>query len=245
VPTLTAHVDRTSATISGQAPPFARLRVEPYSTYGVSQNVTATASGTYSASFPNLAPLNTTYGNLTYFDAEGDQAILSFATVHWDVVINEKCLSGIVDVAGMPITMTLHNDSGDLKSTLLLTPTYPYYSACFTAKVRSGDQIFLQSASATEVFTVPLLAARHNYALQAVEGTAPPNHELFTEFQWEGIVTRRTFSNSSGHYGVDTSDLHPPLLSRGRVYLRDEAGNSTSIYFTVTGYPTFLPIVRR
>ena len=245
VPFLTAHVDRASATVFGQAPPLARLRVAPYSAYGVSQDVTATASGTYSVSFPGLAPLNTTYGKLTYFDPDGDQAILSFATVHWEVVVNDKCLTGIVDVAGAPLTLTLRNNSGDVKSTRTITPSYPSYSACFTTIVESGDQIFLQSASATEVFTVPLLTARHNYTLQAVEGTAPPNHDLYTEFWWGNGAYRHVYSDNSGRYGIDTSDLHPPLLSRGRVYLHDEAGNTTSIYFTVTGYSTFLPIVRR
>ncbi len=240
VPSLTAHVDRASAMVFGQAPPSARLRVA-LNSYGVSQNVTATVSGMYSVSFPGLAPLNTTYGKLTYFDATGNQANLDFATVHWDVVVDDKCWSGIIDMAGAPLTATLRNNSGGLKGTLAFTPTYSLYSACFTTAVQSGDQIFLQSASATEVFTVPTLTARHNYALQAVEGTAPPDHELFTEFSG----TRRTFSDSSGHYGVDTSDLRPPLLSKGRVYLRDEASNTTSIYFTVTGYSTFLPIMRR
>jgi hypothetical protein len=242
VPSLTAHVDRASATVFGQAPPLARLRVEPYNAYGgVSQNVTATAAGAYSVSFPSLAPLSTTYGKLTYFDAEGDQAILSFATVHWDVVVNDKCWSGIIDMAGIPITLTLRNASGGLKSTLVLTPTFPSYSACFTSAVQSGDQIVMQTTSATEIFTVPMLTAWHNYALQAVEGAAPSNHELFIVLNG----TRRTFSDNSGHYGVDTSDLRLPLLSRGRVYLHDEAGNTTSIYFTVTGHQTFLPIMRR
>jgi hypothetical protein len=245
VPALTAHVDRASATVFGQAPPLARLRVEPYNYYGVSQNVTATASGNYSASFPSLAPLNTTYGKLTYFNAEGNQAISYFATVHWGVVVDNKCWNGIVDMAGGPLTATLRNNSGGLKNTLVFTPTYQYYSACFTTTVQSGDQIFLQSAPATEVFTVPLLTARHNYGLQAVEGLAPPNHDLYFEAWWGDGAYRHVYSDNSGHYGVDTSDLHPPLQSRGDIYLRDEAGNTTWIYFTVTGYSAFLPIVRR
>ena len=245
VPALTAHVDRASATVFGQAPPLARLRVEPYNIFGVSLDVTATASGAYSASFPGLAPLDTTYGKLTYFDPEGDQASLSFATVHWDVVVNDKCWSGIVDTAGLPLTLTLRNSSGSLKSTLLYTPTYYSYAACFTTTVQSGDALFLQSAVATEVFTVPMLSARHNYALQAVEGAAPPNHDVYFEGLWNYGVYRHTYSAGNGRYGVDTGDLHPPLLSRGRVYVHDEAGNITSIYFTVSGYPTFLPIMRR
>jgi hypothetical protein len=81
--------------------------------------------------------------------------------------------------------------------------------------------------------------------LQAVEGTAPPNHDLYFEAWWRNRAYRHVYSNNGGRYGVDTSDLHPPLLSRGRIYLRDEVGNTTSIYFTVTGYSAFLPIVRR
>ncbi len=94
VPTLSAHIDRASATIFGQALPFARLQITPYYYYyGLCQNVTATASGTYSATFSSMAPLNTTYGRLTYYDAVGNQVVLSFATVHWDVVVNDRCFS--------------------------------------------------------------------------------------------------------------------------------------------------------
>ena len=246
VPALTAHVDRASATVFGQAPSSARLRVEPYNTYGgVSQNVTATVGGTYSVAFPSLTPLNTTYGKLTYFDAAGNQVGLSFATVHWDVVVNDKCLAGIVDVGGAPLTLTLRSGSDAVKSTLFMTPTYPYYSACFAATVQSGDRIALQSVAASEMFTVPLLTARHNYAGQAVEGSAPPLAPLLTEFPNVYSGVRRVFADTAGRYGVDVSDLHPPLLSRGRVYVYDGGGNSTSIYFTVLGYPAFLPVVRR
>ena len=152
---------------------------------------------------------------------------------------------GIVDVANMPITLTLRTPGGSLKSTRVVTPTYSQYTGCFSVPIQSGDRIDLQTASATEAFTVPLLTARHNYPLQAVEGMAPPNHELFAEFWWAGSGTRRTFSDGGGQYGIDASDLRPLVLSQGRVFLRDEAGNTTSAYFTVTGYQTFLPLVRR
>ena len=128
VPALTAHIDRAPATIFGQAPPFARLRVMPYYYYGYSQNVTATASGAYSATFPSLAPLNTTYGRLIYYDPVGNQVSLSFATVHWDVVVNDQCLSGIVDMTGTPLTLTLRSGSGAVKSTQVFTPTYTNYT---------------------------------------------------------------------------------------------------------------------
>ena len=245
VPALTAHIDRAPATIFGQAPPFARLRIMPYYYYGYSQNVTATVSGAYSATFPSLTPLDTTYGRLIYYDPVGNQVSLSFATVHWDVVVNDKCLSGIVDMTGTPLTLTLRSDSGAVKSTQVFTPTYTSYTICFTVTVESGDHISLQSAASTEVFTVPLLTARHNTARQAIEGSAPPHEALFIEFPSLYSGMRRVFADGNGQYGVDTSDVHPPLLSRGRVVVRDADSNSTSIYFTVTGYQTFLPIVRR
>lgn len=246
LPALTAHIDRTSATIFGQAPPLASLRVMPYAYFSYSQNVTATASGAYTATFPDLAPLNTTYGQLTYYDADGNQVGLAFATVHWDVVVNDKCLSGIADLPGLPLTLTLRNSSGGVKSTYSFIPAYSYYAACFTTIVESGDQIALQSASATEVFTVPVLTARHNFARQAVEGSAPPHETLFAELPaFYNGPPRRVFADDDGRYGVDTSDLHPTLLSRGRVYVYDEAYNSTLIYFTVTGYSAFLPLLWR
>jgi hypothetical protein len=241
VPALTAHIERASGTVSGQAPPLARLRVESYDS-SVSQYVTATASGTYSAPFPSSI-----YSQLTYFDAAGNQVVLPFATVHWEVEIDNPCIKGIVDMAGAPMTLTLWTNSGSLKSTLFFTTTYSSYSACFTTAVQSSDRLSLQSVAATEVFTVPQLTAQYNYVLSALEGAAPPQHELFAQLPLVGggISTRRVFANGGGRYGVDTSDLNLLLLSRGRVYLYDEAGNSTAINFTVTGYPAFLPVVWR
>ena len=95
------------------------------------------------------------------------------------------------------------------------------------------------------VFQAPAENINVSDRVEAVEGAAPPNHELFAEFPWAGGGIRRVFSGSGSRYGVDTSGAYPPLLSRGRIYLHDEAGNTTSIYFTVTGYQTFLPIIRR
>lgn len=245
IPYIATHVDRVSATVFGQAPPFARLRIEPYSYANVAQETTATASGAYSVSFPSLAPLNTTYGRITYFDAAGNQAVSPFATIHWEIVVNDKCFLGVVDAVGLPVTLTLRAANDALKSTYHFTPTYGYYGACFTQRIQSGDRIALQSAAATEVFTVPLLTARHNYARQAIEGSAPPNYALFAELWWNGIIRRRTFSDANGRYGVDTSDLQPPLLAQGRMSLSDEAGNTTKVYFIILGYPIYLPSLRR
>ncbi len=154
-------------------------------------------------------------------------------------------LLGIVDMAGAPLTMTLRSGSGTVKSTQIFSPSYTNYTTCFTTTVQSGDQISLQSAATTEVFTVPLLTARHNYARQAVEGSAPPQGALFTEFKSLYGGVRRVFADGNGQYGVDTSDMHLPLKTIGRTYLYDDAGNMTSAYFTITGYQAFLPVIRR
>jgi hypothetical protein len=254
VPALTAHVDRASATVFGQAPPFARIRVMPYDDYyAYWTETTADASGAYSVTFPGNAPLNSTYGSLTYYDTTGNQVGLVFATVHWDVVIGGNCLNGIVDMVGAPLTLTLRGSNSMLKSIQVFTPTSPHYNACFTTTVQSGDQITLYSAAASEAFSVPVLTARHNYTRQAVEGSAPPFGEVLADLKmlYAGNpaayypVTRRVFADETGQYGVDTSDLQLPLLVDERVYVHDAVGNTTSHYFTVTGYQTFLPVIRR
>ena len=242
LPALTAHVDRAAATVAGQAPPFARLRVAPYGEYGLSQLVTAAADSTYSVTFPALAPLNTANGVLFYFDTDGDQAVLNFSSIRWEIDVNDNCLVGRADMIGVPATLRLYQANGTLKSTVVVTPTYDRYAACFDTPVRSTDHIALQTTAATEVFTVPLLSARHDFMRQTVEGQAAPQQEVLVE-TW--AVQRHSYADNTGHYGVDVSDWQPPLLTRSRALIRDEAGNEISAYFTVVGYPAFLPLVWR
>lgn len=240
LPYLTAHVNQATATIFGQAPPNARLGVELYG-YGPAQSFTATTGGIFSITLPVSTPLHTNYGTLTYFDPNDHQVLLDFATVHWEVALGYPCFNGIVDMAQVPVTLTLRTETGTLKSAVVLTPTYPQYQGCFTASIESNDRIELDTIIASEVFTVPVLTARHNYARQAVEGQTAPNQEVHV---WL-LTDRRTWPDADGNYGIDTSDLPLSLGMRGSAQLADAVGNTTTRYFTITGYQVYLPVIRR
>ena len=255
LPFLSAHIDRQTATVSGQAPPNARLEVDirvpsAYApgTQLYTQIVTATAGGSYTATFTNLAPLSTVQGTLTYFDTDGDQARLDFATPSWQVVLGSACVAGSAEVVNMPITVTLQDKNGAFKDrfTSYAQSTSGVFAQCFpTATVQPSDRLTLSYAQDVLTYTVPVLTAEHDYARQVLRGEAPPNTPiaaaLLSDYSYQ--PDRHTFTDSSGHYGFDTSDLHPAPGQSGYVIMTDAAGNTVRRYFTITGYRSFLPLI--
>jgi hypothetical protein len=246
MPRLIAQVKRDTATIEGQAPPNSQLLVDLQS-HGVSQLITATASGTYSVSFPLLAPATDLDGQLTYFDADGDQAQLDFSSAHWEITLDQACMYGFTDMSNTPITLTLRNSLGTFKSAFSLIPEDTLYSGCFTTTVQAEDRLVLTTLGTTQTFTVPLVTARHDYGRQVVTGLAPANHTVqaaFTDYVYPYYyVSRRTWVDASGRYGVDTSDLALRLQQTGSVVSIDDWGNTTTRNFTITGYQSFLPVM--
>jgi len=251
LPFLSAHIDRAAATVSGLAPPNARLQVDinaNYSTVFGSQVVTATASGVYTASFPDMAPLRSAHGTLTYFAQDG-QVRLDFGTPHWQITLDNPCVSGEGQVGGVPITATLQAEDGTPKGTVTTTAAAGsiMFGLCFTMSVQPDDRLALVYPGGLMTFTVPNLTAEHDYARQTVEGQAPPLSAIAATVPNGGYyqysVTRHTQADGTGHYGLDTSDLNVPLMRSGYVVMTDEAGNTVQRNFTIQGYRTFLPVV--
>jgi len=252
LPFLSAHVDRATATVSGQAPPGARLRVDlVYDEYGGffdSQVVTATAAGAYTATFPDGAPLSSARGTLTYFNADGHQVRLEFATAQWWVTLDDPCVSGNVDVAGAPITVTLQAGNGAPKGVFTGTAgtTAGAFYACFQTAVQPGDRLTLIHPTGSMTFSVPVLTAEHDYARQVLEGQAVPYSAIAATFQIGfSYNARHTRADANGRYGLDTSDLRPPPGQSGYVMMTDEAGNTVQRNFTIQGYRSYLPLVMR
>ncbi len=257
LPFLSARVDRATATVSGQAPPGARLQVDLIYPQGYgesveSQVVTATATGVYTATFPDEAPLSSARGTLTYFNPDGHQVRLEFAAPRWQVILDDPCVSGNAEVGGAPITVTLQAGNGTPKGVFTGTAwsTGGAFYACFQTTVQPEDRLTLIHAIGSTTYTVPLLTAEHDYARQALEGQAAPFRTIAATFQTGSYynrqwVTRHTWADADGHYGLDTSDLSlPPGLS-GYVVMSDEAGNTVQRNFTVKGYRAFLPLIVR
>lgn len=247
LPMLTARIHRATATVYGQAPPDARLKVD-LTSHGRSQIITATASGYYTATFADLAPLSSARGRLTYFDADGDQAYLEFATLYWNVTLDMPCVDGGAEMAGTPITLTLQAASGATKDVHTgTTDGMSSFYGCFTTTIQSGDWLVLSyPAGLTATFNVPLLTARHDYAQQALLGRTVSNIQVEVNLWGSGTwSTRHVWSDANGYYGVDTSDLHLSLGTYGTATITDSDGNLTHRNFKIIGYPAYLPIVRK
>jgi hypothetical protein len=251
LPFLSAHIDRAAAMVSGLAPPNARLQVDinaNYATAFASQVVTATASGVYTVSFPNMAPLRSAYGTLTYFAQDG-QVRLDFGTPHWQTTLGNPCVSGEGQVGGVPITVTLQAGDGTPRGTVTTTADYGSikFSLCFTMPIQPDDRLALVYPGGLMTFTVPNLTAEHDYGRQVLEGQAVPSSAIAATIPNGGYyqysVTRHTQADATGHYGLDTSDLSLPPNRSGYVVMADEAGNTVQRNFTIQGYRTFLPVV--
>jgi hypothetical protein len=250
LPFLSARVDRGSASVSGQAPPYASLEVELDTYYRrVSQVVTATAAGVYLADFPSLAPLQTAQGKLTHFNAEGNRTTLDFATPHWEVTLDSHCLNGVAATAGAPYTLTLQSADGTFSQVITGTSasgTGSFYT-CFRRAAQPGDQLTLEEVSGSNTFTVPYLTAAYDYGRRVVEGQAPPGTLILAKIPvymyWNGFVYRHVRTDASGHYGVDTSDLDPLLDYWGEVSITDEAGNVVTRPFAIQSYRCYLPVM--
>jgi hypothetical protein len=64
-------------------------------------------------------------------------------------------------------------------------------------------------------------------------------------FGWGYGSIRQVWSDGAGYFGVDTSDLHPQLGNYGTATITDIDGNLTHRSFRITGYPVYLPIMRK
>jgi hypothetical protein len=265
LPFLSASVDRNTATVQGQAPPNARLQVslasDEWNTeaetvaeggggwyiYG-QQFVTATASGLYTATFPDLAPLPNVHGTLVHFNQDGHQTRLEFSTAFWQVILGSYCVNGDTGTGGVPYTVTLASMSGAIKG-IYTSPATDYsgsFSACFQNTIEAGDRLTLTQPGGLMTFSVPELTAKHDYARQVLEGQAPPNSTIEADVPFSSgyITVRHTQADASGHYGLDTSDLPVQLLQPGYVLMMDKAGNTILRGFIIQGYPAYLPLVR-
>jgi hypothetical protein len=167
--------------------------------------------------------------------------------MHWDVTLDQACIAGVVPMSNTPITITLLNAQGLLKSVFGFTPLGASYSDCFTQTIQAHDRLTFETPSTLMTVTVPLLTARHDYALKVLTGLAPADQTVLAEipYPYAQLYQRRTWADSTGHYGFDTSDLSLSLGQTGRVIVSDAAGNTTARMFTITGYQAFLPIVRK
>jgi hypothetical protein len=255
IPTLTANLDRQSARLSGEAPPGARLRVkisdsDDYSYQEITQVITATAQGSYSADFPQLLPLGQTYGSLTYLHPQGHQVSLEFTTPHLELILDDPCAEAHLAVTGAQASINLTSADGSYTETVDLeyNPYWGnYVSACFSRPMQTGDLLEFDDDHGNQLsLRVPTLEARHDYTLQALIGRAPPGSKVKAVFLIDyQEVSRTPWLEVDGSFGVDTSDLKLNIGLPGYVIMDDEAGNLVRRYFDITGYTVHLPVIDR
>jgi len=248
LPLLTARIDRSAGTVSGQAPPGGLLEVSlvAYPFY-LFRQVTATAAGTYTVSFPEGASVAGAWGTVSYINPQGHRVFLQFGARSWSVSLGEPCAEGYADMAGAPFTATLAAPGGFTESITGTASGYnASFSACFSRSIGPGDRLRLAQASGETEFVVPRLTASHDWAAQVLEGEAPPGGLVEVTFPrgWRS-VRRRTVADSTGRYRLDTRGLDLRVGDSGVVSVTDAGGNVTRLAFRVQGYRVYLPVVAR
>ncbi|MGQ9717569.1 MAG: hypothetical protein ACUVR6_07750 [Anaerolineae bacterium] len=248
LPLLTARIDRSAATVSGQAPPNAPLQVS-LSTLFVNffQQVTATAAGTYTVSFPEWTSLDGARGAVRYTNPQGHRVFLEFGARSWSVSLGEPCADGYADMAGAPFTATLVTPGGITESVTGTASGYTaYFSACFSRPIGPDDRLRLAQASGETEFVVPRLTASHDWAAQVLEGEAPPGSLVEVTFprRWLSVL-RRTVADDTGHYQLDTRGLNLRVGESGVISVSDAEGNGARLAFRVQGHRVYLPVVVR
>ena len=245
VPDLVARIDRATASVYEQAPAGARLRVELMPS-ARSQWITATASGHYTATFADLAPLTYAYGTLTYEADSMKQVRLSFSTNRWTVALGESCVDGVGEMAGKPLTVTLESSPGTVREVITRPASYDsQFAVCFARVVEAGDRLVLSyQADATNGLVLPVLMARHDFARQVVLGQTLPAVRVDVQVP-SMSVARRVCSDAGGDYGADLSDRALPLGTVGSVSMTDADGNAIIRRFSVIGLTRYLPMVRK
>jgi hypothetical protein len=248
LPLLTARIDRSAGTVSGQAPPGGLLEVSlvAYPFY-LFRQVTATAAGTYTVSFPEMATAGGAWGTVRYINPQGHRVFLQFGARSWSVSLGEPCAEGYADMAGAPFTATLAAPGGFTESITGTASGYnASFSACFSRSIGPGDRLRLAQASGETEFVVPRLTASHDWAAQVLEGEAPPGGLVEVTFPRGWLtVRRRTVADSTGRYRLDTRGLDLRVGDSGVVSVTDAGGNVTRLAFRVQGYRVYLPVVAR
>ncbi len=247
VPALTVQLDPGSAGVSGTAPPGARLRVEMDSVEGYTyyEEVIATSSGTYSATYPQFAGEPGLRGEVSLLDISGNQVRLAYGLPAWQVLLGDTCVSVFAYTVGLPASLTRHPAGGGAPESLPVKNYYGFglFTVCFSEPINTGDELVLTGPLGIMRFTVPIFNAQYDGFIKAIEGIAPPNLDLTVNLLTPyGPVHRHTLSVGDGHYGIDVSDLVLIPMSWGSIECIDAQGNTLKVYFH-QGMLTFMPLV--
>ncbi|MDY7075357.1 MAG: hypothetical protein SXV54_00400 [Chloroflexota bacterium] len=251
LPHLTARADPHADTVSGEAPPDARLMVSSYHSYYYSSYwpVTATVTGTYSVDFDGEVDVGSgSSGKVAYLHPDGHRVTLDYAVPHIEVVLGEPYVNGMAPWPGV-VTVTLRDTGGGLKGSGVDTDWYSDWFHVYLTDaqqrpvpVTGGDEVVVEVAGSVMTFAVPALTASLERQTGILTGAAPAG-------AWLRIVlgdgSRQVQAGSDGAYAMDWSDLSPSIGDLGYIHHTGDLGNETSLYFTVPYYSLYLPLVSK
>lgn len=246
LPHLTAWADPQTDTISGEAPPGARLFIS--AGWWPWWPVTATVTGTYRIDFSGLVDIRSdSSGAVVYLHPDGHRIRLEYAVPHIEVTLGEADVSGVAAGPGR-VTVTLRDADGVFKGSgsddaqygnqfwIHLTDAQEQ-----PAPVTGGDVVSLEAVGRVTTFTVPTLTASFERRTGILAGTAPARAWLRITL---GEDSRQMQVGSDGTYAMDWSDLVPRPGERGYLIYTDNLGNRTQLRFTVPYY-IYFPLVSR
>lgn len=248
LPHLTARADVLSNTVSGEAPPEARLIITLEYWWNYYWPVTATVNGAYSMDFGGTVDIHAgSTGEVIYLHPDGHLVRLDYAVPHVAVTLGDSYVEGMATGSGA-ISITLHDGSDGFKGlgSGFVWPWQYFYIPLTDLRgnpvaVAGGDRIVVESRDGVMTFTVPALTVSFNRETGVLTGTAPA-------MVWLQITlksgTRRVQSSVDGIYVMDWSDLSPGAGERGAVRYVDHQGNQTWLYFVVP-YNTYLPLLAK
>lgn len=261
VPTLSAKLDVSKRTVTGQAPPNARLHLIltnygdsefPQYDLSLTQDVTANAAGAFTATFTGTQVMPS-FGSLVYFTPEGNEVEMGFGAARWHVFIGSQAVDGRVVMTSTPSSLTLRGADGSVKSQV--KPFAELYggtfNGMFTVSIASGDRIELAQPDGFSVFIVPVFTARHDAERNVVEGQTVPNALITLSLPQPpnpynySPASRRTQANASGRFALDITGLKLQFGAQGVANVYDSQGNSIGVNFTINSHKRYLPIASR
>jgi hypothetical protein len=249
LPHLTARVDPQADTVSGEAPPRARLMIS-FGYYDWNYwPVTATVAGTYSLDLSDIVGGGSIgNGEVVYLHPDGHRVTLNYFAPHIEVALGQPYVNGVAPGPGV-VTVTLRDAGGNVKGSGADTSWcggWFYVSLADAqqepAPVSGGDEVVVEAAGSVMAFSVPTLTASFDRQTGILTGAAPAG-------VWLSVVlaggSRRIQAGADGTYAMDWGDLSPSPGAQGYVRITDGLGNETRLYFAVPYYDLYLPLASR
>jgi len=221
----------------------------------ITRYVTSTISGSYSADFSELAPLQPNDKAHLLANVGGHHVSLRFLSLvpMLRVDMSERSISGYVDVPmNSYIRILIRDERGRLKRTMTLSLYHGTFATGFYPPPEPGDTIEVEGGRQPLRMTLPRLSARADRATNRIIGEAPPGSTLIADlfhfpwppspdfrcpwpFCWEPEThTFTTTATTEGEFTVNLGEtVRLTAGDRGDVTYRTPDGNEAIVHYSV------------